>query len=188
MHIKRDIDNFLAKRMFGGKTLVIYGPRQSGKTTAIETYFETHGLSANVVTFNGDETADREMLADASADKLKMLLGGKSILFIDEAHKVPVIGLVLKRAWDKLKGIQTIASGSSSIELADKIESVISGGKSEICFIIGGFDGLDESIKAMCDLRLSFSKMTFPHRLMRVFLLEQIYRAFTIINHQNYHH
>lgn len=76
----------------------------------------------------------------------------------------------------------------SSEELADKVESVISGGKSEICFIIGGFDGLDESIKAMCDLRLSFSKMTFPHRLMRVFLLEQIYRAFTIINHQNYHH
>ena len=129
MHIKRDIDNFLAKRMFGGKTLVIYGPRQSGKTTAIETYFETHGLSANVVTFNGDETADREMLADASADKLKMLLGGKSILFIDEAHKVPGIGLVLKRAWDKLKGIQTIASGSSSIELADKIEEPMTGRK-----------------------------------------------------------
>ena len=76
----------------------------------------------------------------------------------------------------------------SSEELADKVESVIGGGKSEICFIIGGFDGLNESIKAMCDLRLSFSKMTFPHRLMRVFLLEQIYRAFTIINHQNYHH
>lgn len=76
----------------------------------------------------------------------------------------------------------------SSEELADKVESVIGGGKSEICFIIGGFDGLDEKIKAMCDLRLSFSKMTFPHRLMRVFLLEQIYRAFTIINHQNYHH
>lgn len=129
MHIKRDIDNFLAKRMFGGKTLVIYGPRQSGKTTSIETYFESHRLSADVVTFNGDETADREMLADASADKLKMLLGGKSILFIDEAHKVPGIGLVLKRAWDKLKGIQTIASGSSSIELADKIEEPMTGRK-----------------------------------------------------------
>ena len=75
----------------------------------------------------------------------------------------------------------------SSEELADKVESVISGGKSEICFIIGGFDGLDESIKALCDLRLSFAKMTFPHRLMRVFLLEQIYRAYQINDGTRYH-
>ena len=47
---------------------------------------------------------------------------------------------------------------------------------------------LPEEVKAACDLRLSFSKMTFPHRLMRVILLEQIYRAFTIINNGKYHH
>ena len=93
MHIKRDIDKFLAKRMFDGKALVIYGPRQSGKTTAVETYLASNGLSDDVATFNGDETADRDMLADASAEKIRMLLGGKKILFIDEAHKVPEIGL-----------------------------------------------------------------------------------------------
>ena len=129
MHIKRDIDKFLAKRMFDGKALVIYGPRQSGKTTAVETYLASNGLSDDVATFNGDETADREMLADASAEKIRMLLGGKKILFIDEAHKVPEIGLVLKRVWDKLKDIQTIASGSSSVELADKIEEPMTGRK-----------------------------------------------------------
>jgi len=76
----------------------------------------------------------------------------------------------------------------SSEDFALKIEDIASHGKSDIQFIIGGFDGLTEEVKKNCDFRLSFSKMTFPHRLFRVFLTEQIYRAFTIINHQNYHH
>jgi 23S rRNA (pseudouridine1915-N3)-methyltransferase len=53
--------------------------------------------------------------------------------------------------------------------------------------VIGDSDGMGEDVKAECDLRLSFSKMTFPHQLMRVILLEQIYRAFTIINNGKYH-
>ena len=129
MHIKRDIDKFLAKRMFGGKTIVIYGPRQAGKTTAVESYLEGNALVPEVVSFNGDETSDRQLLADASAEKLRLLIGKKKILFIDEAHKVPEIGLVLKRAWDKVKGVQVIASGSSSVELADKIEEPMTGRK-----------------------------------------------------------
>ncbi len=129
MHIKRDIDSFLAKRMFGGKTIVIYGPRQAGKTTAVESYLSANASPSDVVTFNGDETQDRQLLADASAEKLRMLIGKKKILFIDEAHKVPNIGLILKRAWDKVKDVQVIASGSSSVELADKIEEPMTGRK-----------------------------------------------------------
>lgn len=75
----------------------------------------------------------------------------------------------------------------SSEELAEYIDSVGNAGTSELCFVIGAFDGLPEEVKAACDLRLSFSKMTFPHQLMRVILIEQIYRAFKIINNENYH-
>ena len=85
MFIKREIDAFLARRMFSGKVLVVYGPRQSGKTTAIEHYLEASGLAPQTATFNGDETADRELLADASAERLKLLIGNKKVLFIDEA-------------------------------------------------------------------------------------------------------
>ncbi|MBO7246439.1 MAG: 23S rRNA (pseudouridine(1915)-N(3))-methyltransferase RlmH [Clostridia bacterium] len=58
---------------------------------------------------------------------------------------------------------------------------------SEICFVIGSSCGLDESVKRACDIRLSFSKMTLPHRLARILLEEQIYRAFTIIAGKTYH-
>ena len=75
----------------------------------------------------------------------------------------------------------------SSPELAKKIDSLAVSGVSDIAFVIGGSDGIAENIKAMCDCRLSFSPMTFPHQLMRVILLEQIYRAFTIINNRQYH-
>lgn len=75
----------------------------------------------------------------------------------------------------------------SSEELAQKIETLAINGTHDIAFVIGGSEGLSDSIKDMCDIRLSFSKMTFPHQLMRVILLEQVYRAFTIINHKQYH-
>ena len=59
--------------------------------------------------------------------------------------------------------------------------------KANVTFVIGGSDGLDEEIKAMSNYKLSFSMMTFPHQLFRVVLLEQIYRAFKIMNNESYH-
>ena len=76
----------------------------------------------------------------------------------------------------------------SSEELAEKIEDIAVRGYSELAVLIGGTDGMGEDVKAMCDLRLSFSKMTFPHPLMRVILLEQLYRAMNISAGGRYHH
>lgn len=74
----------------------------------------------------------------------------------------------------------------SSFALADRIKKLTDRGE-EISFIIGSSSGLDESVKQAADLRLSFSPMTFPHQLMRVILLEQIYRSFMIISGSEYH-
>lgn len=74
----------------------------------------------------------------------------------------------------------------SSEQLAKKIAD-ISMTSSSVTFIIGGSLGLSDEVKAQSALRLSFSKMTFPHQLMRVVLLEQIYRAFKINNNETYH-
>ena len=75
----------------------------------------------------------------------------------------------------------------SSEEFADQIQRLGVGGTSHIQFVIGGSIGLDEEILKRADYRLSFSKMTFPHQLMRVILLEQIYRGYRIIANEPYH-
>lgn len=75
----------------------------------------------------------------------------------------------------------------SSERLAERIENLGIQGRSHIIFIIGGSIGLGEEVRGRSDFALSFSKMTFPHQLMRVILLEQIYRSFRIINGEPYH-
>lgn len=75
----------------------------------------------------------------------------------------------------------------SSVEFAKEIERLGVSGTSHIVFVIGGSLGLHHTIKERADLAVSFSDMTFPHQLMRVILLEQIYRAYRIINGEPYH-
>ena len=75
----------------------------------------------------------------------------------------------------------------STIELSGKISDLKLKGVSEISFIIGGSYGLSDDIKKRSDLRLSFSKLTFPHQLFRLILVEQIYRLFKIESNEPYH-
>ena len=74
-----------------------------------------------------------------------------------------------------------------SLQLSEKIQKLGVSGVSHIIFVIGGSLGLSDAVLKRADLRLSFSKMTFPHQLMRVILLEQIYRSYRIMNHEPYH-
>ena len=75
----------------------------------------------------------------------------------------------------------------TSEELSGKMEKLGVQGISHIIFVIGGSIGLGQAVLAKSDYALSFSKMTFPHQLMRVILLEQIYRGYRIMNHEPYH-
>jgi len=75
----------------------------------------------------------------------------------------------------------------SSKQLADRVRDVGTYGKSHIVFIIGGSVGLADEVKKRADMKLSFSKMTFPHQLFKLMLLEQVYRAFKINANELYH-
>lgn len=74
-----------------------------------------------------------------------------------------------------------------SIELSKQIENCMLNGRSTITFVIGGSLGHGQEIIQRADFRLSFSKMTFPHQLMRLILVEQIYRSFKILKNESYH-
>ncbi len=75
----------------------------------------------------------------------------------------------------------------SSEELSQKMENLMVDGKSHVTFVIGGSLGLSEAVSKRANFKLSFSKMTFPHQMMRVILMEQIYRGFKIIKNETYH-
>lgn len=130
-------------------------------------------------------TLKEQYLRDACAEYLKRLSGYCKVEWYEAkddaslAAKIPAKGLRIALC---VEGKQLSSEG-----LAEKMAAAMRSGASDITFVIGGSDGLPERTKALCDFRLSFSQMTFPHQLMRVILLEQIYRAFTIQKGVTYH-
>ena len=83
--------------------------------------------------------------------------------------------------------LEILGKNLTSEELASKMEELPLMGKSHVTFIIGGSLGLSKEVSKRSDFKLSFSKMTFPHQMMRVILLEQVYRAFKINKNEAYH-
>lgn len=96
--------------------------------------------------------------------------------------------LILKHIKDKDYVVTLEIEGKSytSMDFANELE-YLQANHSNLVFVIGGSYGLDNIIKKRSNLSLSFSKMTFPHQLFRIILLEQLYRSYKIINHESYH-
>ncbi len=88
---------------------------------------------------------------------------------------------------DYVISLEITGQAMSSETLAAKLNQLALSGKSQLCFVIGGSLGLSDAVCRRSNYALSFSKMTFPHQLMRVVLLEQLYRSFKIIKNEPYH-
>ena len=118
--------------------------------------------------------------------KESFLKQNASVLEIEKSKKEEA-EQILKRAKGFLIALEVKGKNLTSEEFAQKINELNVQGTSEISFIIGGSNGLDKEFSDSCNMKLSFSIFTFPHQLMRVVLLEQIYRAMCINNNKTYH-
>ena len=127
--IKREIQDSIESRLFKGKLIVIYGARQTGKTTLIKVIGQKY--SGQEIYLNCDEPDVRELLTDATSTKLKNVVGKKKLVLIDEAQRVINIGITLKLFADELKDVQVIATGSSAFELSNEISEPLTGRKFE---------------------------------------------------------
>ena len=127
--ITRIISTQFKDKFFKGKAIIVYGPRQSGKTTLVNTILQDY--TGQYVKFNGDEPDIRELFANATSTKLKALIGKHKIVFIDEAQRIEEIGMGIKLIVDNYPEIQVIATGSSAFELSGKLKEALTGRKFE---------------------------------------------------------
>lgn len=139
----------------------------------IEEYLKRLGSYAKVEVFEVPDEKAPEELSETEMSQVKQKEGERILSKI--GTDTYVIALAIN---GKLK---------SSEELADTIDKLATYGKSKIAFVIGGSLGLSDEVLKRADEQLSFSKMTFPHQLMRLILVEQIYRAFRINRGEPYH-
>jgi predicted AAA+ superfamily ATPase len=122
--IERQIEDQIRRKIGTGKAIIIMGARQIGKTTLLKRIF-----SENALWLNGDESEVRNLFSNISAVRLKALIGKQNTIVLDEAQRIEDIGLKLKLITDNLPDIQLVATGSSSFELANKINEPLTGRK-----------------------------------------------------------
>jgi len=130
--ITRTLQSVIEQKFFKSKVIIVLGPRQVGKTTLMEQISTNLSLDIKpILSFNCDEPYNRELLTDVNSEDLSMILGSAKTVIIDEAQRVPNIGLTVKLLVDKFKEKQIIITGSSSLELANKLTEPLTGRKFE---------------------------------------------------------
>ena len=122
---KRNIEEKIKRLMFQGRAILIFGPRQAGKTTLSKRLLEEYGENGQY--FNCEEMGVRSYFKLGQPDLLNQLVLNKKIVVFDEAQTIENIGSILKVFIDKYKDVQIIATGSSSFDLANKINEPLTG-------------------------------------------------------------
>ncbi len=125
--IKRIINNTIENRLNKGKAIVLLGPRQVGKTTLINEFLSNREF----LFLNGDDIDVRELLENTGTTKLKAIIGNYKLVFIDEAQRIKGIGIIAKLIVDQFKDVQLFISGSSALEINDRMQEPLTGRKFE---------------------------------------------------------
>lgn len=139
----------------------------------IAEYLKRMKSYANVKIVEVNDEPAGQTLSDAEVEQVK------------EAEGQRIIGKIPERA--RVIALDLRGKQLTSEDFAEEVNEMMTYGTSQIAFIIGGSHGLSKEVLQKTDLKISFGKMTYPHQLMRLILIEQIYRAFKIIRNEPYH-
>ena len=155
--IERVLKNRVNSLLGGQKAIVILGARQVGKSTLLKDLFANR---QGVLWMNGDDQDVRNLFDNLSSTRAKAIIGKNNILIIDEAQRITDIGLKIKLFTDQVEGVQVIATGSSSFELANRLNEPLTGRKREFKMFPITFSEMVNHTSLLDELRM------IPHRMV----------------------
>jgi len=155
--ISRTIEKIILPFLGTHKAIVIVGARQVGKSTLLNTLFKG---KTETLWLNGDDNDTQQLFADITSTRLKALLAGVHTLLIDEAQRIPDVGMKIKLIVDNIPDIQVVATGSSAFELTSKINEPLTGRKIEYQMFPLTFKEMAENSNLLEELRM------IPHRMV----------------------
>lgn len=155
--INRTIESYITPLLGGKKAIIIMGARQVGKSTLLH---QMLGRRDDVVWMNGDDLDVQDLFANLTSTRMRAILGDKKLLVVDEAQRIADIGLRLKLITDQVPNVQVIATGSSSFELASKVNEPLTGRKREFKMYPLTFAEMVRHTQFLDEVRM------IPHRMV----------------------
>ena len=153
--IHRTLEDNIRPLLGGNKAIIIIGARQVGKSTLLNQLLCDN---KNTLWMNGDDKDIQDLFTNMSSTRLRALIGNSKYVVIDEAQRIPDIGIRLKLITDQIPSVQVIATGSSSFELTSKVNEPLTGRKREFKMFPLTFGEMTKNTSLLDELRM------IPHR------------------------
>lgn len=160
--IIRDLEEVVKSRLFTGKALIILGARQVGKTTLLRKIVSDY-TEEEVMWLNGDEHDVQLLFENASTDRFKAYFGKTRLVIVDEAQRIPLIGLRLKLITDGLPEVQLLVSGSSSFDISNAVNEPLTGRKWEFQLFPLSFGEMVKASSLLKETRLVKHRLVFGY-------------------------
>jgi predicted AAA+ superfamily ATPase len=159
--IVRELEEIVRNTLYKGKIILILGARQVGKTTLLKKMFSQN--QAGTLWLNGDEADVKELFSNTTSTQLKTLIGKNKLVVLDEAQRIENIGLSLKLIVDNVKDVQVVVTGSSALELANKLQEPLTGRKYEYFLFPVSFQEMVNHSSLLEEKRLLEHRLIFGY-------------------------